>query len=173
MGVLYPEFWMDGSLIMTRKIQIKQVKLDILAFMKPFIMSVWILILFTIMLSALVYYCIDFMTCKDNNEKMETSIGESILYAFQAFTSYSNLDPISSLNQLLLISLLFLVLIIVTAYTANLTVFLVNENYIVTINDLEDVVNNNFPVYLWRGKFCYILPKLRYTKLFSINRWRA
>ena len=88
---------------------------------------------------------------------METSLGDSMFYTFQAFTGHSNLDPISSPNRLLLISLLFWVLIIITAYTANLTVFLVNRNYIVTVNDFEDVIHHNFPVCLWRGKFLLIL----------------
>ena len=68
MGTLCPELWMDVSLIIMRKIKLKQVKLDTLTFLKPFTTSVWILILFAIMLIALVYYCIDFMACEGNNE---------------------------------------------------------------------------------------------------------
>ena len=151
MGILYPESWMDVSLIMIRKTVTQQTKLDTLAFMKPFAASVWIMILFTIMISALVYYCIDFMTCRGNNDKMELSFGDSMFFAFQAFTGHSNLNPISSPNRLLLISLLFWCLVIITAYTANLTVFLVNKNFVITIDDFEDVLHNNFQVCLWRG----------------------
>ena len=150
MGVLYPELWMDISLIMIRKTKTQEVKLDTLSFMKPFDTSVWILILFTILISALVYYCIDFLTCRGNNDRMELSFGDSMFFAFQAFTGHSNLDPISSPNRLLLISLLFWCLVIVTAYTANLTAFVVNKNYVVTIDDFGDVLYHNFPVCLDR-----------------------
>lgn len=102
-------------------------------------------------ISVLVYYLIDFITYRGNKAKIGKTINDSVFYSFQALTGTSKYNPTHAPNRILLLSLRFLCIIIVAAFTSNLTVFLVDDITELNIKVFEDVIHSNYRICVWRG----------------------
>merc|ERR1712151_1431663 len=138
-----------GIMIQIKKSNNKTMKWDVL--FRPFAWEVWALLLFTMIMSGLVYYLIDFITYRGNKEKIDKSISDSLFYSFQVLTGTSKYNPTYAPNRILLISLRLLCIIIVAAFTSNLTAFLIDDSNVINVNVFEDAIYNNYRICVLRG----------------------
>ena len=147
-GMTFPQEWFDSSMIM---IQINEQAGHEFKWLVnlPFTWEVWLLILLTMFVTALVYYVIDFITY--NEHKETATISDSIYYSFQVLTGTSKYNPDRLPNRLLLISLRVLSIFLLAAFRANLTAFLLNQSEDVTINVIEDAIHRNYRICVRRG----------------------
>jgi len=151
-GILFPEKWYDGSLIMVRKQSEDDDFFSWMAFLKPFSYTLWCLIVASILISGFVYWAIEFIGCDGDQTKMEVSFRESIFQSFLNATGQYIFDPREPGNRLVAFSTCMLFLIILAAYTANLASFLVIRNSPdLVINDIQDVVKNDLRTCVWRS----------------------
>lgn len=151
-GILFPEKWYDGSLIMVRRQPEADDSFNILTFLEPFSWGVWVLVVGTTIVSGLVYYAIEYIGCDGDQSKMEVNMHESIFQSFLNATGQYIYDPREPGNRLIAFFTCLLFLIVLAAYTANLASFLVIRNTpALVINDIQDVVKNNLRVCVWQG----------------------
>ncbi len=151
-GILFPEKWYDGSLIMVRRQSEQDDSFSLMSFLAPFSYGVWGLILGTTIVSGLVYYLIEYIGSDGDKNKMELNLQESVFQSFLNLTGQYIFDPSEPGNRLIAFSTCLLFLIVLAAYTANLTSFLVIRNTPdVVINDIQDVVKNDLRVCVWRA----------------------
>ncbi len=151
-GILFPEKWYDGSLIMVRKQAEADDSFSWRAFMKPFSTGVWVLIVITTVISGLVYYLNEYIGCDGDTSKMEVNMQESVFQSFLNATGQYIFDPREPGNRAIAVSTCLLFLVVLASYTANLASFLVIRNTPdLVINDIQDVVKNDLRVCVWRS----------------------
>ena len=142
-GFLYPEPWYDASLIMFQDAQAMRVQMNFFAFVQPFSGSVWYLIAFTIIFTATVFYLIHFLNNRLETHGMNIHFGNTLFQTFSASTGQNELQSDYMANKIVIASMIFWSLLIVTCYVASLTSFLVNRNY-VKIENFEELMNKEY-----------------------------
>lgn len=148
LGISFPESWYDASIIMIGvKNEESGSKFETFSFLEPFTNSVWILIIFSIIASGLVYWILELIDDKSDREKLKNSPVESIYLSAAAFTGHFEFQPQTHASRLFTVSLAFWALLVAATYTANLASFLVVENTsAVQLNSLEDAVRIRAPI---------------------------
>jgi len=150
-GIIFPEKWYDGSLIMIRKTVIVDGATNLAAFLRPFTVVVWILIVATAFISGLIYYAIDYIDCDGDKNKMEGTKGDAMALMLLILSGQYTTDPKKTGNRLIAFSTWFLFLIVLATYTANLASFLVIRNTPqLVIKDIQDAIKNNLRVCVMR-----------------------
>lgn len=150
MGITFTREWYDSSTIMI--VKKAESKTYLFGFIRPFTVEVWIVVVFTIVLTGIVYYIIDYMTHRGNKQEMEMRFVDSLFSSFKALTGHCDFDPQALASKILLISLCFFFFIFTAAYTANMAAFLVQEKEnSVTIVNFEDAVSLKMRVCVMRG----------------------
>lgn len=150
-GIIFPESWYDTGLIMVQVQDGSQQTSFGWKLFAPFAWSVWALICFTLIISGLIYYLIDNIYYRGDKEKIDKGINDSLFYSFQVLTGTSNFNPTYFSNRVLLISLRIFCIVVLAAYRANLTAILVNKDYVLRINVIEDVIRQNQRMCVLRG----------------------
>jgi len=151
-GIIFPEKWYDGSLIMIRKTVMLDGTFKWGAFLEPFTPIVWILIIATGFISGLIYYAIDYIDCDGDKNKMGGTKGDAMALMLLMLSGQYTTDPKKTGNRLIAFSTWFLFLIVLATYTANLASFLVIRNTPqLVINDIQDAIKNNLRVCVMRG----------------------
>jgi len=162
-GILFPEKWYDGSLIMIRKPAEKNGSFDWDRWLLPFTDGVWWLIIATTIISGLVFYAIECIGYEGDRSEMEITAGRSVFEQFLNMTGQYISEPSQPGNCIVAFSTCFLFLIILATYTANMTSFLVIENTPdVVINEIQDVIKNDLSLCLMRGTAADTLMTERY-----------
>mmetsp|Transcript_38537 Transcript_38537/g.43171 ORF Transcript_38537/g.43171 Transcript_38537/m.43171 type:complete len:582 (+) Transcript_38537:128-1873(+) len=164
-GILFPEHWYDGSLIMVRKVkEIGDDNFQLFALLSPFTKGVWILSIAITILSGLVYYAIEYIGSDGDPKKMKVTLRESVFQTFLNMTGHSLFDPKQPGTRLITFSSCFLFLVLLASYTANLTSFLVVKNSPdLVINDIQDVIKNNLRVCVLRSSTSETFLRERYV----------
>jgi len=107
-GIVFPEGWYDGSLIMVRKVGKMTDKFHFLSFFKPFSWYVWLVTLLTIFFSAVFYFLIDQMDSRVKNRNLEASLKDDIFRASFYLTGHFEQQPQSSSTKLIAFSMGFM-----------------------------------------------------------------
>ncbi|KAL7515660.1 hypothetical protein ACHAXN_013185 [Cyclotella atomus] len=125
LGVTFPGKFVDTStvLITTNADSREQSSFDAFAFLKPFNISVWACTIITIVFSAMMYRFIQQLY--DSHERSNPGI--HIFRASMAAIGQVMFEPTRHGERILVISLSFWSLILVSTYTANLAGFLISE----------------------------------------------
>jgi len=162
-GILFPEKWYDGSLIMVRKVKEIDDSFQLIALLLPFTWGVWLLTLAIIIITGLVYYAIEYIGCDCDTKKMELTLRESLFQTFLNMTGHSLYEPKQPGTRLITCTTCFLFLVLLASYTANLTSFLVIKNTPdLVINDIQDVIKNNLRVCVLRSSTSETFMRERY-----------
>lgn len=163
-GVTFPQDLFDSRTIMT---QVKKSNNNKWAntwylLLMPFTWEVWLLLLATMIITAIAYYLIVLITHREN-EGIK-NFGDSLFFSFQALTGTSKFSPTHAPNRILLISLRWFCIYIVAAFTSSLTAFLVSDANTneVNVNVFEDAIHNNYRICVERGASDSILVKRQY-----------
>jgi len=146
--------WYDSSTIM---IAAKSVDKDAqvgginwFAVFAPLDLGVWIFTAVTIIITGFAYHANDYIMHRQRQEDRDR-LGANVFKTYMAFTGHVLFEPRFLPNRLLLSSIALLCLIFVSAYTANLASFLVNDNRKMTIERFPDVMKYDYRVCVWRG----------------------
>jgi len=163
LGISWAKVWYDSSTIMIMKKDDSVTGITMRAAFDPFATNVWVFIIFTIIISGLAYHAIDYIThC--GNRKTRDRFGVNLFKSCLAFTGEVTYDPKSTPNRILIISIAFLCMILIAAYTANLASFLVNENKDMPIERFNDVISNDHRICVWKGAADVVALQFEYTE---------
>ena len=145
-GVTYPEGWYDGRMIMIG-INDEDSQLDVWSFLEPFSTGVWGMIIVTIVVSALVYWFLDWFDTDSDELRLGNDPAQNLFLTAITFTGQFEFKPTSNSARIFTASLAFWSLIMMSAYTANLASFLVVQNTpSITIDSVGDAVRHNYPI---------------------------
>jgi ABC-type amino acid transport substrate-binding protein len=145
-GILFPEGWYAGSLIMVNRKEEKESEFRWNSFLAPFTWAVWLMIGGTIIVSGLVYAALEWVDNKARTaQKERIDVFEGMFRAASALSNSLSGDyPTTSPSRIAALSTSFLFLLIVTAYTANLASFLIVQNTpALVINVIQDAIKND------------------------------
>jgi hypothetical protein len=147
LGVTFPGKFVDTStvLITTNADSREQSSFDAFAFLKPFNIWVWLCTIATIFFSAMMYRFIQQLY--DSRE--QSNHGIHIFRASMAAIGQVMFEPTRHGERLLVISLSFWSLILVSTYTANLAGFLISERQqIYPASSLAEAERKQVPICL-------------------------
>jgi len=150
LGISGAEGWYDASTIMIRKVDNFQSKTSISTALKPFDWSLWLSIIFTGILTGVIYNIIDYLYYRGNKKERE-HLGDNIFKTFLTFLGNPTQDPIFFSNRLVLFSSTALSVVFIAIYTANLAATLVNENKRVTFNTFQEAIKYDYRFCVWKG----------------------
>ena len=142
-GITGPTGWYDASTVIIGKDDsITSRKVDLFSVFTPFKYDVWIMIVFTVLMSGFIYHFIDYIL---HHGRHEDRIGDNIYKSVMAFSGNPDSSPCFGPSRAILVSMTLLSIVIVAAYTANLASFLISDTTLV-IKDFQDVINNKYRV---------------------------
>jgi len=151
-GLIFPDSWYDGSLILVQKKKEVSEPFRFFSFADPLTWGVWLMLLGTTLFSGILYYCVDFIDSAMLDKKKDGGILTCIFHSAFTFVGHINHKPKSVGATVISLSTAMVYAIIIAAYTANLTSFLVAKNTpSVKITDIQDVIDNKFSICVWKG----------------------
>jgi len=110
------------------------------------------MLLGTTLFSGILYYCVDFIDSAMLDKKKDGGILTCIFHSAFTFVGHISHKPKSVGATVISLSTAMVYAIIIAAYTANLTSFLVAKNTpSVKITDIQDVIDNKFSICVWKG----------------------
>jgi len=165
-NVIYPEGWFDATFILIHKTNADDSdEFKLWAFFDPFSKTVWWLILTTVIVTALISYLIDYidstirqseMSFRHGKNRQNMDLAASLVSTLHVFVGSDVADgepakykSLSSRAISISTSLFFL--LVISAYTANLTSFLVTKQQGngIPIEDLDDAVSRQYSICVW------------------------
>lgn len=150
LGASGSEPWYDSSTIIITKESPTKTFFNFQAAFSPFSKNVWIATIITIAISGFAYHINAFLMLRGNRERRDR-LGDNLFKTVLAFMGHTTFDPKYLPNRILLVSISFLFLVLLAAYTANLASFLVlaNKNQ-KPIMSLQDVIDYDRRVCVWK-----------------------
>eukprot|EP00588_Corethron_pennatum_P029704 CAMPEP_0194313844 /NCGR_PEP_ID=MMETSP0171-20130528/10691_1 /TAXON_ID=218684 /ORGANISM="Corethron pennatum, Strain L29A3" /LENGTH=567 /DNA_ID=CAMNT_0039068977 /DNA_START=114 /DNA_END=1817 /DNA_ORIENTATION=- len=144
LGVNFPTGWYDASIIMVgKKNKSSSDAFQMWAWLAPFDLWTWCLILVTIVLSGFTYCLLEIIDTDSDRDHLHDSPLESIFLAAIAFTTHFEFKPRTHPARLFTFSVSFWAMLVAAAYTANLASFLVvKQTPQLQLNSVEDAVRN-------------------------------
>lgn len=172
LGITGAVRWYDASTIMIRKKDSSTKGVNFEAVFDPFNMDIWLLIAATIIVSGVAYHFIDYMIHRGNPEAKD-GIGGNLFKSTLAFMGDNSYDPKFAANRILLVSMSFLSLILVAAYTANLASFLVNKNSKQSIDTFDNVIGYKYGVCVYKGSYNTVSIQQKYPQAKYVEKESA
>ncbi|GFH55632.1 hypothetical protein CTEN210_12108 [Chaetoceros tenuissimus] len=159
LGASFPKGWLDGSLIIVTIDDDRQDEFQPFSWAKPFTWTVWVAIITTLVVSALISALVEGRSRRNEAifAPFEGSVVSTLLsYLHQAFlvvTGHLDLIPNTHAGQLVSLSMSFFAMLLLSAYTANLASFLVVERTSarLAVNTVNDIVQARQSICVWGG----------------------
>mmetsp|Transcript_11325 Transcript_11325/g.13135 ORF Transcript_11325/g.13135 Transcript_11325/m.13135 type:complete len:237 (+) Transcript_11325:279-989(+) len=160
--VSFPRGFYDASIILigTADESANRSKFSLFSWSQPFTVGVWLTLLGTLFISALVSIMLE-----ENNTPRSMrnrnpfrskfnswSITSNLYKSFMSFTGHLDMQPNTRPGAIVSLSLSFFAVLMLSAYTANLASFLVIENSVTRadIEEVTDVVTNGLSMCILR-----------------------
>jgi hypothetical protein len=119
-GASFPEGWYDASLIMIAVDKDEQrgaKNLDLWSFLAPFSTLVWVMIVVTILVSAVAYWFLDWYDTASDKLALDHEPAQNLFLAAMTFTGNFEFQPSSNPARIFAVSLAFFSLIVMSSYT--------------------------------------------------------
>jgi hypothetical protein len=123
-GASFPEGWYDATLIMIAVESDEDSggggganNLDLWGFLAPFSTSVWIMILVTIVVSAMTYWFLDWYDTATDVMNLDHEPAQNLFLAAMTFTGNFEFQPSSNPARIFSVSMAFFSLIVMSSYT--------------------------------------------------------
>merc|ERR1711862_77801 len=115
--------------------------------------DLWSLIVLVTISTGVVYYLLEYLrSFRHGDRELDADFKKVIFLSMNAFVGHSEFDPRASSLRMLTISMNFMYLILISAYTANLASFLVIESSSrIDINNFKDVIKHQKRICVERG----------------------
>lgn len=151
LGISFPKGWYDGSIILAQSNTASEDDFSIWAFLLPFDVGVWLLIILAIFFTGLMYFLLERLDVLSDERELESKPNVSIFLASLTFTGHFLYRPATHPARLLSFSWTFWALIISSAYTANLASFLISRNEVeFSVSTLDEAFQAGTPVCVQR-----------------------
>lgn len=173
LGITFLEPWLDGSVILIDKEDLSQTETSSSIvywnWIRPFDSTVWLLILFTTIFSALVYQLIEFLQGDRDDRSLWQWTRDNFYLGALNFSGNFAYEPTSLGGMIFGVSMTLFALLITATYTANLASLLViSKQQPAAIESIEQAVSQKLPICTWAGTASdeYIRAKHSRAKLF-------
>jgi Ligand-gated ion channel len=156
LGVSFPTGWYDSSIILVEHVPPNQNKevVNLWSFLAPFNFSVWISIWVFIALTSVVYSLLEYLDVNAKENDPPCSLSKNFYLASVAFSGHFSFKPTTNATRVLGLSWAFWVVIVVSAYTANMASFMVSQKVkIFRLSSIEDAVTQKLPICINQGTF--------------------
>jgi len=150
LGISGTKGWYDSSTIMIKNRDAPTSTRSYFSAFKPFDWSLWILILFTAIISGIVYHLIGYLNHKEDKNKRDP-LGDNLFNTCLAFTGHSNQNPLSCFSRIIILSIAILNITLIASYEANLASNLIISKQKVTINTFQDAISNNNRICVYKA----------------------
>ncbi|CAB9526099.1 PBPe [Seminavis robusta] len=147
-GVTYTEPWHDSSLVLVdRRRSIKDAGIDPLNWTKPFEPAVWGMILLTILLSALAYQQIEYLSGERGERSLCQWFSDNLYLSAINFSQNFEYAPNTFAGRIFGVSMTLWALVITATYTANLaSLFVESKVEPILVDSMEQAVVYGYPV---------------------------
>ncbi|CAB9505230.1 receptor subunit 1 [Seminavis robusta] len=166
-GVAFVEPWYDGSLVLINQHDppIQESSIVLSNWLLPFDASVWMLIITTIIASALVYQLIEFMNDEREERSMYQWFSDNLYLSSLNFSQNFEYAPNSLAGRIFGISMSIWALVITATYTANLASLLVQHGKQgLVIDSIERAMVANVPICTYGGSNSDTVIQNKYQK---------
>lgn len=123
------------------------------AFLRPFTLNLWLTVLVSFVFTGSVIWILEHKVNKEFRGPPRTQLVTVLTFIFSTLFFSHREDTRSVLGRFVLIVWLFVILIINSSYTANLTSILTVEQLAPTIQGLESLIQTNLPIGYQTGSF--------------------
>lgn len=152
-GVSFPEGWYDSSYILVGVNQgHEEASINLWVWLEPFEGGVWILILVTILLSAVVYQFLEYLGLPERHRgsRRRDTLGNNIFLSMLMFTQHFQFNPRTPASRIFASSLALWALLISSAYTANLASYFVIQNRPqLHVESIDDAIRAGLPLCIY------------------------
>jgi len=149
-GIDFPEGWYEADIILVGKIVEDDTTFEIDAFLMPFTLELWMMIVITIVVSGLVFHALERLGQRSDRRTLEKSYTNNVFLAFIAFTGRVAFHPRTKVAQVFSLSLAFWAMIVAVSYTANLaSAFVVKNTSGSQVQSVEDAVALGHKICVW------------------------
>jgi len=146
-GISFPTGWFDASTILVRYSEDDHFVFDVYAFLKPFSMEVWGMIVGVFIVSGLLYWMIDKIANWGTDNEVNSILYDMFLATMTFTQHHMYWDPSGHGKRIFAFSASFWSLVLASAYTANLASFLVSQGQTAeTATDFSDVNQQKIPL---------------------------
>ena len=166
-GITGPKGWYDAStVIIGVHGLVKYRTFDLFSVFLPFKYDVWMMLIFTVLLSGFICHFIDYILHYGHTKD---KIGDNIYKSVMAFSGNPESGPYSGPNRVILVSMSLLSIVVVAAYTANLASYLIRD-FSVVIKNFQDVVDKKYRVCVVKSMPDVVEIKKNYEKGLYVDK---
>jgi Ligand-gated ion channel len=154
-GVSFPAGWYDSSIVFSQYLKPKdeQKVINIWAYLTPFSISLWFLLLLFLVVTGILYWAVEWLeTHTDERLNHHDNVIICVYNAAMVVTGNFNFRPISHSARFLAFSWTFWVLFVSSAYVANLASHLLSKAVIIlSIDTLEQAIYQDANICVQKG----------------------
>jgi len=105
-GIKYPaDGWYDGDIIMVHKADDAIDKFQLFAFAAPFTSGVWLILAMTVVISAMVYFCLDYIDSIRLGEEIDQPFSNVLFTTADSFVGNFGFHPKSIATRIVVSSI--------------------------------------------------------------------
>jgi hypothetical protein len=154
-GVAYIEPWFDGSVILINQrepVEDSTNAINLLNWLRPFEMSVWLLICATILLSGLVYQFIEFLHHERESRPWYQWLSDNLYLSAMNFTQNYQYAPNCFAGRIYGVSMGIWALVMTATYTANLASLFVEQGKLpLVVDTIDQAIALQIPICTYRN----------------------
>jgi len=148
-GVAYIEPWFDGSIVLIDRMETLENTnvVNLWNWTRPFEGSVWILAIFTILVSAVIYQFLEYMDDECHERTRYQWFSDNLYLSSLNFTQNFEYAPNSASARLFAVSMGIWAMVMTATYTANLaSLFVEAQSSTEIIDSIDLAIANNVPI---------------------------
>jgi hypothetical protein len=171
-GVAYIEPWFDGSVILIEKLEPADANtISLLNWLRPFETEVWLLVLATIIVSGLVYQCIEYMHDERESRPLYQWLSDNLYLSAMNFTQNYQYAPNCFAGRIYGVSMGIWALVMTATYTANLASLFVEQGKgAMVIESIDQAVVLGIPICTWASTNADVLIRENYKNAIRVPK---
>jgi len=152
-GLVFPYNWIDLSVILVSRPTLKlQFVSDLFAFLRPFEMELWFMLIFAVIYSALVFWYLEHLVNPRYSRRTNAEgIEVATFYAAAKLTWSGHFQPSSTSGRIFAVSWAIVSLCFFASYTARLASSFIGAQQMSDISSLQEANSDYAPVCVWAG----------------------
>lgn len=124
-------------------------------FLEPFTLEMWFVTAASFFLIAVVMWILEHRVNNDFRGPPRRQIATMFLFSFSTLFKKNQEDTVTTLGRLVMVVWLFVLMVITSSYTANLTSILTVRQLSSPITGIESLITSNWPIGYQVGSFAY------------------
>lgn len=172
-GVAFLDRWFDGSMILVEKIIPPEDKdqVNYTNYLRPFTTNVWLAVLLTIMVSALIYQLLEYLAHERDDRSFWQWYKDNLFLSSMNFSQNHMYEPVSSASRIFGFSMAIWAMVLGATYTANLASLFVEEIGAPTkTQDIDEAIRLKKRICTWQGTNADLYLGRRYNQAIRIPK---